>query len=114
MPAVKFGVVIPYGSARQAAELAHVAEDTGWDGIFVGDAIWSEDPLIRLTAAAMTTQHIKLGTMVLPAPLRMPWTLASQGLALDILSKGRLILGLGTGATWMGWDSFPAVVTNTI
>jgi hypothetical protein len=113
MPAVKFGVVIPYGSARQAAELAHIAEDTGWEGVFVGDAIWTEDPLIRLTAAAMTTRRIKLGTMVLPAPLRFPWALASQSLALDILSEGRLILGLGTGATYMGWHAFPGVVTDT-
>jgi hypothetical protein len=113
MSAIHFGVVIPYGSARQAAELAHIAEETGWDGVFVGDAIWTEDPLIRLTAAAMTTQRIKLGTMVLPAPLRIPWTLAGQALALDRLSEGRLILGMGTGATWMGWNWFPGVVTNT-
>jgi alkanesulfonate monooxygenase SsuD/methylene tetrahydromethanopterin reductase-like flavin-dependent oxidoreductase (luciferase family) len=92
------------------ADLAHAAEDAGWDGVFVGDAIWCLDPLIQLAAAAMTTQRIRLGTMVLATPLRIPWTLAGQAAALDALSEGRLILGLGTGATWMGWQAFPDVV----
>ena len=113
MPDVKYGIVLPYGSARQAADLAQLAEEAGWDGVFMGDAIWCEDPLIRLTAAAMTTKQIRLGTMVIPAPLRSPWTLASQSLALDMLSEGRLILGLGVGATWMGWSSFPGLVMDT-
>jgi hypothetical protein len=110
---LKFGIVIPYGSARQASDLAHIAEESGWDGVFLGDAIWCEDPLIRLTAAAMTTRRIRLGTMVIPAPLRSPWTLASQCLAIDHLSEGRLILGLATGATWMGWQGFPDLVLDT-
>jgi alkanesulfonate monooxygenase SsuD/methylene tetrahydromethanopterin reductase-like flavin-dependent oxidoreductase (luciferase family) len=109
MSSLQFGIVIPYGSARQAAELAHLAEESGWDGVFLGDAVWTEDPLIRLTAAAMTTTRLKLGTMVIPAPLRQPWTLAGQCLALDHLSQGRLILGLATGATWMGWNWFPSL-----
>jgi hypothetical protein len=109
MSSIQYGIVLPYGSPRRVADLAHAAEEAGWDGVFVGDAIWCLDPLIQLTAAAMTTQRIRLGTMVLATPLRTPWTLASQAAALDILSEGRLILGLGTGATWMGWQAFPDV-----
>lgn len=109
MPATQYGIVLSYGPARQAAELAALAEENGWDGVFVGDAVWTEDPLIRLAAAAMTTRRVRLGTMVLPAPFRTPWNLASQALALDHLSAGRLTLGLGLGATWMGWDSFPTL-----
>jgi len=78
---MKFAVALPYGSARQAADLAHIAEENGWDGIFVGDAIWLEDPMICLAAAAMTTSRIRLGTMVVPAPLRKPWKLASETVA---------------------------------
>ena len=110
---MKFGAALPYGSARAAAHLAHIAEETGWDGIFLGDAIWCEDPMVCLAAAAMTTSHIRLGTMVVPAPLRRPWKLASESVALDRLSGGRLILGLGAGAVWMGWRAFPDEVTET-
>ena len=110
--AIQSGIVLGYGSTRRTAELAHLAEECGWDGIFVGDAVWTEDPLIRLTAAAMTTTRIKLATMILAVPLRTPWMIASQALALDLLSEGRLILGLGTGATWMGWQAFPSLPTG--
>jgi alkanesulfonate monooxygenase SsuD/methylene tetrahydromethanopterin reductase-like flavin-dependent oxidoreductase (luciferase family) len=110
---MKFGVALPYGSARMAAELAQLAETAGWDGCFLGDAIWCEDPMIALTAAAMSTQRIRLGTMVIPAPLRRPWKLASESLALERLSEGRLTLGLGAGAVWMGWQSFPDEITDT-
>lgn len=104
---MKLGVVLPYCGARDAARWARLAEDAGWDGCFLGDAIWCEDPMISLAAAAMTTERIRLGTMVIPVPLRKPWKIASEALALDRLSGGRLILGLGTGATWMGWQGFP-------
>jgi hypothetical protein len=110
---MKFAAALPYGSARQAAELARVAEGAGWNGIFVGDAIWLEDPMICLAAAAMVTTHIRLGTMVVPVPLRKPWKLASESIALDHLSNGRLTLGLGAGAVWMGWQAFPDEVTDT-
>jgi hypothetical protein len=113
MLALKFGLALPYGSARMVARLAQLAEEAGWDGCFVGDAIWCEDPMIGLAAAAMTTRRIRLGTMVIPMPLRRPWKVASESVALDRLSDGRLILGLGAGAVWMGWHGFPDEVTDT-
>ena len=102
-----------YASPRTTANLAKVAEDAGWDGIFLGDAIWTHDPMVSLSAAAMSTHRIRLGTMVVPVPLRRPWKLASETLALDHLSGGRLILGLGAGAVWMGWHAFPDEPTDT-
>jgi len=113
MSTIKYGVVLPYGNPRETAELARLAEDGGWDGIFVGDAVWCLDPLIQLAAAAMATSKIRLGTQVLAVPLRIPWNLASQSIALEFLSGGRLTLGLGMGATWMGWQGFPDTVTDT-
>jgi hypothetical protein len=113
MTGLKFGLALPYVSAREVAELCQLAEERGWDGCFLGDAIWCEDPMIGLAAAAMTTRRIRLGTMIIPMPLRRPWKVASESLALDRLSNGRLILGLGAGAVWMGWHSFPDEVTDT-
>ena len=110
--ALKFGPALPYGSARSAAKLASLAEAAGWDGCFLGDAIWCEDPMISLAATAMTTHRIRLGTLIIPMPLRRPWKVASESVALDHLSDGRLILGLGAGAVWMGWQGFPDEVTD--
>jgi len=113
MTALKFGLALPFGSSpRIAAKLSNLAEEAGWDGCFLGDAIWCEDPMIALAAAAMRTQRIRLGTMVIPMPLRRPWKVASESVALDRLSDGRLILGLGAGAVWMGWQSFPDELTD--
>jgi len=113
MQKLKFGLALPYGSARSTAHLAQLAEQAGWDGVFLGDAIWCQDPMISLAAAAMLTERIRLGTMIIPAPLRRPWKIASEALALDQLSDGRLILGLGAGAVWMGWQAFPDEVQDT-
>lgn len=110
---MKYGIALPYTTPRTVAGLAQLAEESGWDGCFLGDAIWCEDPMIALAAAAMTTSRIRLGTMITPVPLRIPWKLASESLALDHLSEGRLTLGLGAGAVWMGWQAFPDEVSGT-
>jgi hypothetical protein len=109
---MKYGIALPYSSPRTIAKLSQLAEESGWDGCFLGDAIWCEDPMIALAAAAMTTSRVRLGTMITPVPLRIPWKLASESLALDRLSNGRLTLGLGAGAVWMGWNAFPDEVTD--
>jgi alkanesulfonate monooxygenase SsuD/methylene tetrahydromethanopterin reductase-like flavin-dependent oxidoreductase (luciferase family) len=110
---LKFGLAFPYGDAAITARYAQLSEECSWDGVFIGDAIWCVDPMVVLTAAAMKTSRICLGTMVIPVPLRRPWKIASEAAALDNLSGGRLILGLGTGATWMGWQGFPDEVIET-
>jgi len=59
-----------------------------------------------LAAAAMTTQKIRLGTMLTPLPIPKPWKLASETTTLDNLSGGRLILAVGLGAPDTGFASF--------
>lgn len=83
-----------------AAEHAVVAEEHGWDGVFLADSIWEgwSDPWTVLAAIASQTTRISLGTWVTPIPHRNPWWLAHTVAALDQLSNGRVILGCGLGA----------------
>jgi len=97
----------PWGDARTLAELAQLAEDSGWDGIFLEDYIvWQSnqsvptyDPWIALAAIAVQTKQIRLGTQVTPPTRRRPWKLARETVTIDHLSNGRLILGVGLGDT---------------
>src|SRR6478672_3014142 len=95
---MRYGFVLPSGDAAAAAELAVEAEQAGWDGFFVWEPTWGNDAWVMLTAAAMRTTTIKLGTMLTPLPKRKPWEVASQSLTLDNLSGGRVILSVGLGA----------------
>ena len=59
---MKYGFVLPAGDARTAADFAYDAEQAGWDGFFVYEAVWGIDAWVSLTAAAMRTERIRLGT----------------------------------------------------
>ena len=48
---MKYGVALPYTTPRAVAFLAQLAEESGWDGVFLGDAIWTLDPMISLAAS---------------------------------------------------------------
>lgn len=106
---MKYGFVLPYGDAGTAAELAYVAEQSGWDGFFVWEPVWGIDAWVSLTAAAMRTERIRLGTMVTPVSRRRPWKLAGETATLDRLSNGRLILSVGLGALDSGFEAFGEV-----
>ncbi len=103
---MKYGFVLPYGDARVAADFAQAAEQAGWDGFFVWEPVWGVDAWVSLTAAAMQTRTIRLGTLLSPLSRMRPWKLASETATLDHLSGGRLILSVGLGAPDSGFDSF--------
>jgi alkanesulfonate monooxygenase SsuD/methylene tetrahydromethanopterin reductase-like flavin-dependent oxidoreductase (luciferase family) len=107
---MKYGLSFPNGGpcdARTLAELARLAEDSGWDGVFLEDyIIWqghpdmpTYDPWVALAAMALKTKRVRLGTMVTALPRRRPWKLARETVTLDHLSNGRMILGVGLGDT---------------
>ena len=106
---MKYGFVLPSGDARTAAELAHEAEQAGWDGFFVWEPVWGIDAWVSLTAAAMRTGRIRLGTMITPVSRMRPWKLASETATLDNLSNGRVILAVGLGAIDSGFEAFGEV-----
>jgi probable F420-dependent oxidoreductase len=113
---MKYGIYLPnfgpFGDARILAEIARDAEQAGWDGFFIWDHIapytgWNEcivDPWIALTAVALNTSRIRIGTTVTPLPRRRPWKVARETVSLDRLSGGRLILGVGIGGEGKEWD----------
>jgi hypothetical protein len=106
---MRYGFVMPHGDARTIAEMAWEAEQTGWDGIFVWESIYGVDAWVALTAAAMRTERIKLGTMLTPPSRMRPWKLASEAATLDNLSGGRVILAVGLGALETGFAEFGEV-----
>ena len=60
---------------------------------------WMIDSWIALATIAANTKKIMLGPMITPLARRRPWKVARESVSLDHLSKGRLILGAGLGAT---------------
>jgi len=97
--------VIPFGEfgdPRIVVHFAQAAEAAGWEGLFVWDhvlfAAGVGDPWVIHSAVAASTQQIKVGTNVAPLPRYRPHLLARTLTALDILSQGRVILGVGLGA----------------
>jgi len=106
---MKYGFVFPGGEARTAAEYAQQAEAAGWNGFFVWEPVWGTDAWVTLTAAAMVTNQIRLGTMLSPISRMRPWKLASETATLDRLSNGRVILSVGLGAVDTGFKEFGEV-----
>ena len=111
---MQYGFVLPYGDARVAAECAHEAERAGWHGFFVWDPVWGIDAWVALTAAAMRTERIRLGTLLSPISRMRPWKLASETATLDNLSNGRVILSVGLGAVDTGFEAFGEVTDRKI
>ena len=105
---MRYGLVMSTGTPREFADAARLAEDRGWDAIFTWEAVWGQDAWVTLTAAAMVTDRIRLGTMLTPLPRIRPWDLAGKVATLDHLSGGRVQLAVGLGALHEGWVAFEA------
>lgn len=121
---IKFGVSVPTGreglmvptglaSKETIVVAGKYAEDLGYYSVWGNDHVTTQDyimhikpkpsfyePLISLAAIAAVTEEVKLATGILVLPWRTPSLviLAKQLATLDVLSHGRLILGVGTGA----------------
>jgi len=131
---MKFGVIFantgPAVQPEGAIALARAAEDAGFDSLWTVEHVvvpagyesaypYSTngrmpgteqapipDPLIWLTYVAAATTTIKLATGILILPQRNPVILAKETATLDVLSGGRVILGIGIG--WLA-EEFAAI-----
>lgn len=90
---MKIDISMMFDPAK-VGEMAPVLEQAGFDGAYTFEG--QNDPFIGLTAAAMTTERMELMTSIAVAFARNPMSLAYLGNDLQLLSKGRFILGLGT------------------
>jgi alkanesulfonate monooxygenase SsuD/methylene tetrahydromethanopterin reductase-like flavin-dependent oxidoreductase (luciferase family) len=108
MPSRRAIFVAPFdelADPRLLASLAADAEANGWDGFFLWDHIVYSpptsavlDPWIVMAAIAMATEKVITGPLVTPLSRRRPQKLARETVTLDLLSGGRLVLGVGLGS----------------
>jgi F420-dependent oxidoreductase-like protein len=120
--AARFGLQIPSFSYPNrprenvydvARDLAREAESLGMDSVWLMDHLFQipvvapeTDPIldcwIGLAALAADTSRVRLGTLVAAAGFRPPAILAKMTSTLDVISHGRLIVGIGAG--WCDWE----------
>ena len=121
---MKIGLMLPIGEQeksrrtlawRDLREMALAAEMAGLDSIwaadhliFQDDGLWSgiHECWTMLTAVAAITGRVEIGPLVLALPFRNPAVTAKMAAALDEVSGGRLILGVGCGWHEPEFDAF--------
>ena len=100
----RFGVQVKGAADAKAwADQARAAEDLGYSTLLMPDHFGDQwAPLVGMTAAAAATTSIRLGALVFGNDYRHPAVLAKEMATLDVVSEGRLELGMGAG--WMRAD----------
>jgi 5,10-methylenetetrahydromethanopterin reductase len=98
---MKFSCMVwPYSGSdvESVVRLAQSAEEFGFETVYVGDSqmIW-HDIWVVLAACALATQRVRLGTGVSNVVTRHPAVTARAIMTLNMLSKGRAVLGIGAG-----------------
>jgi F420-dependent oxidoreductase-like protein len=122
---MKFGVALPNGATGELVgikdpvqayeamtDVAHTAEESGFDAIWIPDVLWPGDPSgasqpvqeflfecwTTTAALARDTTRVRIGQMVTNNVFRHPTLLAKMASTVDVMSHGRLTLGIGAGS----------------
>lgn len=93
-------LIAPQYSLADALDLSETVEKLGFDSVWVGDSLFSKpryEAISLLSAISQRTNKVKLGTACLVTSTRNPLYLALEWATLDVLSKGRTILGACMG-----------------
>jgi probable F420-dependent oxidoreductase len=85
---------IPMGDWRAVTQAAREAEALGYDGLMSPEI--AHDPFVPLAFAALATERIELGTAIAVAFPRSPMVVANTAWDLQLHSRGRFVLGLGS------------------
>jgi probable F420-dependent oxidoreductase len=94
----RFGISVRFFKSRsRLQDLAKRAEDSGFDIVCVPDHLGAAAPIPTLTTVALATTKLKLSMYVLNSAFYKPALLSRDLQALEVLSDGRLEIGLGTG-----------------
>ena len=91
--------------AETVLRLATWAEEAGMDSVWVGDSLTAKprlEAMTTLAAIAARTSRVRLGTAVMLMALRQPVLLAQMMGTVDLISGGRLQLGIGVGGAFNG------------
>ena len=88
------------GNWRTSIEKVKIAEDLGFDAVFVPEA-WGVSAIPFLTAIAMATSRITIGSSILNCFSRTPAAMAQDFAALEVMSDGRMVLGLGVSGEFV-------------
>ena len=104
---------------EEVMDEAQLAEEQGFDSCFFGEHHQDRDgflpsPLIVATAVASRTRRLKVGTSVILLPLHHPVQLAEDVVTLDIVSRGRIILGVGLGYQPADFRAFGIHMENRV
>jgi probable F420-dependent oxidoreductase len=100
----RFAIVGHAVEAGRWEPFARKAEALGYATLMLGEhvSIGTPGPIAGLMAAAAATTTLRVGSQVFANDLRHPALLAQEAATIDVLSGGRLELGLGSG--WLGLD----------
>src|SRR4030095_8032438 len=98
---------------------AQLAEASGFDSCFFGEHHQDRDsflpsPLIAATAVAAHTRRLNVGTSVILLPLYHPVHVAEDVITLDLVSKGRVILGVGIGYQPADFRAFAVAMEDRV
>jgi alkanesulfonate monooxygenase SsuD/methylene tetrahydromethanopterin reductase-like flavin-dependent oxidoreductase (luciferase family) len=106
---LRFGVFVTPEATERPLRLAVLADELGFDIVGIQDHPYQRlffDTWTLLAAIAMRTERITVFPDVVNLPLRPPAMLAKAAATLDVLSGGRLELGLGAGAAWQAIKAY--------